>query len=113
MGFVSLFRVQWDRGLAVVATALGFVMILIGWIGVSGTGYLAKQLPYFMSSAVGGIGLIGAGAVLWLSADLRDEWRELRRLRVLMSSQVQAMLDSSEPEAAGARRHAGTESLAR
>lgn len=113
MGVVNLFRVQWDRALAVGATVLGFVMILVGWIGVSGTGYLAKQLPYFMSSAVGGIGLIGAGAVLWLSADLRDEWRELRQLRVLMSSQVKGVLDSTEPGPAGARRHASSESLAR
>jgi hypothetical protein len=49
-------------------------------VGVSGTAYPADQLPYIISGGVGGIFLLGLGAMMWLSADLRDEWRKLDRI---------------------------------
>jgi hypothetical protein len=70
-------RLQWDRALAWVLVAAGAVALIIGWIGVSGTAYSAEQLPYIISGGIGGLFLLGVGAVLWLSADLRDEWRKL------------------------------------
>ena len=46
----------------------------------------AQQIPYIISGGIGGLFLLGLGAMLWLSADLRDEWRKLdaieRQLRV-------------------------------
>ena len=74
-------RAQWDRVLAAVATVAGAVMLLVGWIGVSGTGFVSEQLPYIASEGLGGVFLLGVGGMLWLSADLRDEWRELRAIR--------------------------------
>ena len=44
---------------------------------MSGSPYAAAQLPYIISGGIGGIFLLGVGATLWLSADLRDEWRKL------------------------------------
>jgi hypothetical protein len=63
-----------------VCVAAGVVVLIIGWVGVSGTEYPAAQLPYIISGGVGGIFLLGLGAMLWLSADLRDEWRKLDRI---------------------------------
>jgi hypothetical protein len=37
----------------------------------------AQQIPYLISGGVGGLFFLGLGAMLWLSADLRDEWRRL------------------------------------
>jgi hypothetical protein len=37
-------------------------------------------MPYVVSGGLVGIFLLGLGGVMWLSADLRDEWRELARL---------------------------------
>lgn len=71
---------QWDRVASWVAVALGAVVLLIGWIGVSGTPYVFEQVPYVVSGGIGGLFLLGLGAVLWLSADLRDEWRKLDSL---------------------------------
>jgi hypothetical protein len=71
--------------LAVVFTLLGALALIMGWVGTSGTGHVAKQLPYIMSGGIAGIVLVAMGAVLWLSADLRDEWRELRRLRLQLA----------------------------
>ncbi len=70
-------REQWDRGSAVVAVGVGALMLLLGWAGVQGKIYPGQQMPYVVSGGLGGIFVLGIGAVLWLSADLRDEWRKL------------------------------------
>lgn len=88
MDFKNLLRSQWDRTGAAVSTLLGGVFLLIGWIGVSGTPYLAEQIPYVVSGAIGGVFFLGLGATLWISADLRDEWAKLDRIE-------EALLDGS------------------
>jgi hypothetical protein len=73
-------RLEWDRALAFVLVVAGVGALIAGWIGVSGAAYAAAQLPYIISGGIGGIFLLGVGATLWLSADLRDEWRKLDRI---------------------------------
>ena len=73
-------RMAWDRAAAVGLIALGAVVLLVGWVGVSGEVYPAKQLPFIISGGVGGMCIIGLGALFWLSADLRDEWTALDRI---------------------------------
>jgi hypothetical protein len=73
-------RTQWDRSGAVVAVVGGLLALLLGWLGSSDTEYVAGQMPYIVSGGLLGLFLLGVGAVLWLSADLRDEWRQLRVL---------------------------------
>jgi hypothetical protein len=84
MAFLTWARTQWDRSLAVGSLIVGFVALLIGWIGVSSTPYVSKQLPYVVSGGLLGVCLVGAAAAIWISADLRDEWRELRGLRLML-----------------------------
>jgi hypothetical protein len=76
----KLLRTQWDRTGAIVFSVLGAIFLLIGWIGVSGSAFLAEQAPYIISGGVGGVFFLGIGATLWISADLRDEWRKLDRI---------------------------------
>ena len=66
------------RGLVVA----GAVLLIVGWFHVSDTGFVAEQLPYLASEGLGGVFLLGLGGMLWLSADMRDQWRELRAMRV-------------------------------
>jgi hypothetical protein len=73
-------RTQWDRVAAVALAAGGAVALLIGWVGVSDAVYPAGQIPYVISGGLVGIFLVAVGGALWLSADLRDEWRELHRI---------------------------------
>ena len=70
-------RAQWDRALASVAIGAGALALLLGWIGVSGAAFPAQQIPYVISGGLVGLFLLGIGGMLWLSADLRDEWRKL------------------------------------
>ena len=81
MNFLHWARVHWDRVVAVAATAAGAVALFVGWNGASQSAYPAEQLPYLLSGGLVGLFLFGAGATLWLSADLRDEWGELRGIR--------------------------------
>jgi hypothetical protein len=99
MDLVEVLRAQWDRCSAVVATIAGAVLLIVGWYHVADTGFVAKQMPYLISEGLGGVFLLGLGGMLWLSADLRDQWRELRGMR--------RWLESTGDEPIGATPSAG------
>ena len=77
MNVMKWIRNQWDRVGAVVFMVAAGLAMLAGWLGVSRSAYPAESMPYIVSGGFFGLLLIGVGAVLWLSADLRDEWRKL------------------------------------
>jgi hypothetical protein len=77
MNLLKYVRVQWDRAGAVVCAVAGILALLIGYLGTSDTEYIAEQIPYVISGGLAAVVLFVAAGVLWLSADLRDEWREL------------------------------------
>jgi hypothetical protein len=101
----SYLREQWDRVGAVVAVAAGAAMLLLGWAGVQGKIYPGQQMPYVVSGGLGGIFVLGIGAVLWLSADLRDEWRKLddvdATLLRIEAAQAEGTTIKLPPEPAG------------
>ncbi len=80
MDVIAWLRAQWDRVLAWLLIGVGALALLIGWLGVSHTVYLVEQIPYVISAGLLGIFLLGLGATIWISADLRDEWRKLDRI---------------------------------
>jgi hypothetical protein len=77
---LTILRSEWDRAAALAALVAGVAAMVNGWVGVSGTAYSAEQMPYVVGGGLVGIFLLGVAAVLWLSADLRDEWRKLADL---------------------------------
>ncbi|GAA0606196.1 hypothetical protein GCM10009547_05210 [Sporichthya brevicatena] len=93
MEFVKWCRLQWDRALSVAAILAGVVLVILGWIGVSDTPYIAKQVPFVVSYGIGGLVLIIIGSTLWLSADMNDEWRTLDRLEEAQRANI---VDRSE-----------------
>lgn len=78
-------RLAWDRAAAVVLIVLGAAALVLGWIGVSGEAFPAKQLPYLISGGIAGVFILGLGALFWLSADLRDEWTKLDRIEAALN----------------------------
>ena len=88
MEFVKWCRLQWDRALAVASIIAGVLLVVLGWMGVSDTPYIAKQVPFVVSYGIGGLVLVIIGATLWLSADMNDEWRTLDRLEAAGSGSV-------------------------
>jgi hypothetical protein len=97
MGRMTWLRLHWDRAAAWACFALGLVFLLVGYLGISNTGYVAEQLPYLASGAIGGLFLLGFGGMLLLSADLRDEWRKLDRIEEVLTAS--AGLPSRTPSA--------------
>ena len=104
MDLKSYLRTQRDRVGAIVLVAAGAVALLFGWIGVSGTALSHEQLPYLVSGGLVGIILVGVGATLWLSGDLRDEWRKLDLLEQALAEATAAVKQATPAP----RRRAGT-----
>jgi hypothetical protein len=88
--FLSWVRDQWDRVGAVVLVVVGALALLLGWLGISDAVLPSEQLPYLLSGGLLGVFLLGLGTTLWLSADLRDEWRKLDRLEQLVRGEAEA-----------------------
>lgn len=89
-------RAQWDRTVAGTLFALGALALVVGWVGVSKEALTALQIPYIVSGGLGGIFFLGLGAVFWLSADLRDEWRKLDALERTVASTRNSGIDPLE-----------------
>lgn len=88
-------RRNWDRVLGWGIIATGGVLLIVGWVGMSGTPYPADQLPYMMSGGIGGVFLLGLGATLLLSADLRDEWHKLDRIEGELTADPDAATENN------------------
>jgi hypothetical protein len=84
-------RGQWDRVAAIVLTLAGAVCLILGWFGVAGQGLTSEQIPYVVSGGLGGIFLMGVGAALWLSSDLRDEWTKLDRIEKVLDNGLEQL----------------------
>lgn len=91
MEFLKWARSQWDRSAAVVAAAGGAVALLLGWLGASDNTNPAGQIPYVISGGLVGIFLVALASTLWVSADLRDEWRKLDQLEQRMTGHEVAL----------------------
>ena len=81
-------RAQWDRVSAWVLISLGGLAVVLGWLGVRTEALTQKQIPYVISGGIGGLVLVAVGAMLWLSADLRDEWRKLDAIERAMGPEA-------------------------
>ena len=107
MELIKWLRLQWDRVFGAAFVITGAVALLTGWSKVSGTPYPAEQIPYVVSAGLGGLFLLGVGATLWHSADLRDEWRKLDRLEEKLDAALESktvVLDEPVLEATPLRR---------
>ena len=62
-----------DRVGAILAVIVGIICLAVGYDGVYHTLDTGEQLPYVVSGGIMGIFLLGLGAVLWVSASLKDE----------------------------------------
>ncbi|MDX6551713.1 MAG: hypothetical protein QOH74_201, partial [Gaiellales bacterium] len=80
-----------------VLAGLGVIAILIGYLGISRESLVAKQLPYLISGGIGGIALVGAGAALIATEDLRRFRTRLDRLEAMIGDLHGVLL--SRPDA--------------
>ena len=88
MDLMTWLRAEWDRVLGFTLIGLGAILLVLGYLGVSDSPYVAEQLSYIASGGLGGLFLLGAGATLLILADLHDEWRKLDRVEAILSGQI-------------------------
>ena len=75
---------------------IGAIAILIGWIGISGQSIVAKQLPYLISGGIGGVALVGAGAALIATEDLRRYRDRLDRVESMVEDLHTVLLSRTD-----------------
>jgi hypothetical protein len=88
MDLMTWLRAEWDRVLGFTLIGLGAVLLVLGYVGVSSSPYVAEQLSYIVSGGLGGLFLLGAGATLLILADLHDEWRKLDRVEAMLAGEI-------------------------
>lgn len=93
-GVMGWIRNQWDRVGAAACVVAGALMVLFAWLGASSTPYTVEQIPYIISGGIGGLFLLGLGAMLWVSADLRDQWRTMEQIRADRSAEGDGEADT-------------------
>jgi hypothetical protein len=99
---LTVLKSQWDRVTAFACLAAGVIALIVGYHGVAHTKYTPDALAYLISGGLGGVFLLGVGALLYSSADMHDEWRKLDRIEaaILRLSPDQLELraaDDAEP----------------
>ena len=88
-----------------VLIGLAALFILIGWIGVSGTPVVAKQIPYVVSGGIAGVFLAVAGAYFLGTEELRKDSGRLDRLERMVNELHEVLLareDAPAPKPASA-----------
>jgi hypothetical protein len=89
-----------------VLLGVGAFIILIGWIGVSGTPVVAKQIPYVVSGGIGGVLLAILGAYFLGTEELRKDSGRLDRLERMVDELHEVLLSQTD---ASARANQGGE----
>ncbi|MDT4937182.1 MAG: hypothetical protein QOG80_853, partial [Pseudonocardiales bacterium] len=82
-----------------VLLALSALFILFGWIGVSGTPVVAKQIPYVVSGGIGGVLLAVLGAYFLGTEELRKDSGRLDRLERMVLELHDALLSRDDAPA--------------
>ena len=82
--YLGFARAQWDRVLGWTLLGAGGVLVVTGALNVSRAGDQLDQLSFLASGPAIGLFLLGVGAVLLLTADLRDEWSKLDEVAALL-----------------------------
>jgi hypothetical protein len=83
-----------------VLAAIGVIVIIVGWFGVSGQALVAKQLPYLISGGLGGVALVGVGAALIGTERLRREAGRMARLEDMVEELRGVLLTHPDAPAA-------------
>ena len=86
-------------------TIVGVVAVLIGYLGVRDESDVALQVPYLVSGGLGGLALIGLGALALIQYQMRIQARRFTELTVSLDdwkdaalAEVRGFLEGAELE---------------
>lgn len=90
MELMTWLRERWDRALGLGLVALGAVLVLAAYHGVSESPQLVAQLAYIISGGAGGLLALGVGVTLLVCGDLREEFHMLERVEAALRAETTA-----------------------
>lgn len=92
-----------------ILAAVGVIVIIVGWYGVSGQALVAKQLPYLISGGLGGVALVGIGAAMISAERRRQDTGRIERLEEMVAELRGVLLSypDAQPEWSGSGSAAG------
>ena len=114
------------KALAAALTIAGLVAVLVGYLGVRDQSHIELQLPYLISGGLGGLVLMGLGALVLIQYQMRiqarrfaemtdtlDEWKEqaFAELRSFLEG-AEIDVEVLTPTTNGRRRRTGTKQSA-
>ena len=88
---------QWDRVIGWTCVAAGGVLTVTGALSVAAAQDQLDQLSYLATGPALGLFLLGVGAILLVTADLRDDWAKLDEVAAALRSRDGAV-DGSPPQ---------------
>jgi len=89
-----------------VCVGVGVILIIVGYLGVSREALVAKQLPYLISGGILGVALVGFGAMLIGTEDLKRAQERIDRLEGLVEDLHAALLTRPDAPAISSNGHA-------
>jgi hypothetical protein len=90
-----------------ILVGAGILLIIIGYLGISREALVAKQLPYLISGGILGIALVGFGAMLIGTEDLKRAQERIDRLELLIEDLHAVLLTRPDAPAIGSTNGAG------
>ncbi|MGH9184637.1 MAG: hypothetical protein ACRD0U_02295 [Acidimicrobiales bacterium] len=72
---------------------LGGILLIAGYWGVAHEALVAKQVPYLVSGGIGGMVLVGVGAFVLGSHDVRQQLERVERLEELVQDLHRTLLE--------------------
>ena len=114
------------KALAGALTLLGLVAVLVGYLGVRDQSNIELQIPYLVSGGLGGLALVGLGALALIQYQMRlqarrfadlteslDDWKEQALMEVrrfLENTEIEVEVAEPVDGLRAARRTAGRSS---
>ena len=93
------------KAIAAVCAVLGLAAVLIGYLGVRDQDDIVLQLPYLASGGVGGLALIGVGAMALIRSQMKEQearfaeiTEQLEDWKAAALGEIRAFLESAEVE---------------
>jgi hypothetical protein len=91
-----------------ILVGAGIILIIIGYLGISREALVAKQLPYLISGGILGIALVGFGAMLIGTEDLKRAQERIDRLELLIEDLHAVLLTRPDAPVIGSTNGAGS-----
>ena len=91
-------QADWRARLGWALVLIGGLLVVAGYIGVSGKETEALQLPYLASGSIGGLAVVAFGSALLIAADVRRDRQRLGQIEGEML-ELQDLVRSLKSEA--------------